>query len=141
MELIIIGIAGIIVLLIISIEIFIYQRKILTSLTSYRKETPIELLKYNEELLNYLKSITTEITIIEFKNMIRGLNLESSNIRNLAIERIASAATNVFIAIDKDRLYESHIMSTDFYNNYIIGIATLTMEELIIQMLGDNENG
>lgn len=96
-----------------------------------KKDIESERSKYSEDILKYVRTFTTQITILKFREFIDTHDIEKVNEANIK-GLVEDVARNVHDSIKEDRILFDELLFTKlFYESYIIDITVSTIKDLL----------
>lgn len=102
-------------------------------------ETNISMLEREERLLPFIKHITTETAIMEFKLKMRSVkDMSKTNMAAVCTDMISDTATHVHNSLSNEITFDG-LLAESFYDKYIIDIASTVIEELLSRAMENYE--
>lgn len=96
-------------------------------------------IEYTNSMLKYVHDFTIQVASIQFRNFVDGHDLNKITKATMS-KLVEDTAIKVIKSIDSKNIkFDDLLFTKDFYNNYIIDIAMISIKELLDKAINTTE--
>ena len=109
-----------------------YQKKYVEKYNKDKKLTSLERIEYSNKVLDSLRDMITDFTVIEFQTFIDGHKLEKTTLGTIKNQLIKDIANKINIYINKENInFTITLFNKEFYDQYIVSIIIVNIKLLL----------